>query len=207
MQKGSGDQMTVNSEKHGVDTEIYGQNNELEQKIEISLSEYARLKEQEDLAKRYLRNLRQLQADFENFRRIMKRSKEQAAKFGNEQLVKKLLLIQDDLIRAIQYTKDPDDDTVTLEDYTTLRRGLLMIQDNLLQILESEGVQPIEAIGKSFDPYEHEVLLVEETTECPDGTCLEELERGYYYKDKVIRPAKVKTARNNKKLKQMIKIK
>ena len=197
--------MTVYATKQDFKAQNKEQNDELEQFIEVPTEEYLRLQEQEELAKRYLRNLRQLQADFENFRRIMKRSKEQAAKFGNEQIIRKLLLIQDDLIRALRHTKESDDETITLEDYSTLRSGLLMIHENMQNILKAEGVRPIEALGKVFDPSEHEVLMVEDTTECADDTCLEEFERGYYYKDKVIRPAKVKTARNNEQIKDKIK--
>ncbi|MHC1590728.1 MAG: nucleotide exchange factor GrpE [Candidatus Helarchaeales archaeon] len=166
------------------------------EKVEINIEEYQRLKQSEVLAGRYLEALRQLQADFENFRRITEKNREQYVKHANEKLIKKLLEIHDDLQRALSSAKDPSESTVTLEDYETLLKGLQMIQENFQKLLASEGVKPIEARGKQFNPYEHEVVAVEDSKDLPDGTCMEELEKGYYFKDRIIRPAKVKISRN-----------
>lgn len=185
------------------------ENQEPTQMIEISRSDYESLKEQEALAKRYLASLRQLQADFENFRRIAEKNREFHSRYGNEQVLKKLITIQDDLLRAIEMAKDPEDGTVTIEDYKALLTGLGMIAGKVEKLLVSEGIRAIESAGKPFDPYRHEVIMVQDTSKVPEGTCVEEIERGYYYKDRIIRPSKVKVSRciEPKKDKIMIKVK
>jgi molecular chaperone GrpE len=70
------------------------------------------------------------------------------------------------------------------------------VERKLRNLLESEGVTPIEAVGKPFDPREHEAVLHEETTSAPDGTVISELQRGYRVRDRVLRPALVSVAKN-----------
>jgi len=206
MKKGSDVPMKKNEERFEPDFSEDSAEKKAKEVIEISKAEYEHLKEQDKLAKRYLSSLHQIQADFENFRRIAEKNKEHYIKYGNENIIKKLIRINDDLIRAVQMAKSPKDENITLNDYETLHAGLRMIQENLSRLLDSEGVKPINAKGKPFDPYEHEVMYVEDTTGVPDNTCLEELENGYYFKDKVIRPSKVKVSRYNKQKSEEISV-
>jgi molecular chaperone GrpE len=67
------------------------------------------------------------------------------------------------------------------------------------KVLEEEGIRPMEVEGEIFDPYKHEVMIVEEGREdLPENTIIEELERGYYYKNKILRPAKVKISKQSR---------
>jgi molecular chaperone GrpE len=65
--------------------------------------------------------------------------------------------------------------------------------------LEEEGVKELNSKGEKFDPYKHEVLLVEVNDDLPENTIIEELDKGYFFKDKVLRPAKVKISKHNDK--------
>ena len=74
--------------------------------------------------------------------------------------------------------------------------GVWLVERKLRSLLESEGVTPIEAKGKRFDPREHEAVVHEETTNAPDDTVIGELQRGYRIRDRVLRPALVTVANN-----------
>lgn len=122
--------------------------------------------------------LKRLQAEFENYMKRVEKEREMMKSCASESVVSKLLNIMDDFDRAIKAMK---------EDKT----GIMMIFKNLQKVLEEEGVRPIEATGKRFDPYKHEVILKVESEE-PEDTVVEELQKGYMLKDKVIRTSKVK---------------
>ncbi len=79
-------------------------------------------------------------------------------------------------------------------DYDALYRGLQMIGKRMQDIIEGEGVQVIEALGKPFDPQFHQPLMVESSTEHPENTVIEELQKGYILHGKVIRPSLVKVS-------------
>jgi molecular chaperone GrpE len=74
-----------------------------------------------------------------------------------------------------------------------------MVRKKLIKVLETEGVRQIEALGYPFDPFKHEAMMDVETEEEPDGYVLEEIRKGYMYKDRVLRASMVKVARNPKK--------
>jgi len=80
-----------------------------------------------------------------------------------------------------------------------IQKGFEIVVNNYRKLLEEEGVTPMEAEGKQFDPYTHEALLVEECRDdIPENTITEVLDEGYYLKDKVLRPAKVKISKHTK---------
>ncbi|MZP28810.1 nucleotide exchange factor GrpE [Heliobacterium undosum] len=157
------------------------------------LSEVAKTKEELDKAKqdlqdwenRYLR----LQADFDNFRRRTRQEKEELGTYANEGLVKKLLPVLDNFQRALgAMAKAGAADN--------LLSGVAMIERQFSDILTKEGLQPLEAVGKEFDPQSHEAVLFGEADEVyPDGIVMEEMQKGYLFKSKVIRPAMVKVAK------------
>lgn len=130
----------------------------------------------------YTEHLKRLQAEFENYIKRVEKERADIASLSSERLVVKLLLIIDDFERAIKELKDIPEQT---------QKGIQMIFKNLHKVLDEEKVQPIKAIGQKFDPYKHEVLLQTESEE-PEGTILEELQKGYTMNGKVIRYTKVK---------------
>ena len=75
-----------------------------------------------------------------------------------------------------------------------------MIIDNFEKFLEDEGVKPMQVEGEKFDPYKHEALMVDDNKELPENTIIEELNKGYYLNNKILRPAGVKISKTKSKL-------
>ncbi|MDR1320601.1 MAG: nucleotide exchange factor GrpE [Gracilibacteraceae bacterium] len=137
-------------------------------------------------ADEYYAALQRLKAEFDNFRKRTRKEKEDIAKYGAEQLVLKLLPVMDNLGRALEASAQT-------RDFDSLCQGVDMICRQLGKVLEDEGVVPIEAVGRPFDPNLHEALLREESDQ-EENTVLAELEKGYYLKGKVVRPSRVKVS-------------
>jgi len=146
--------------------------------------EINRLKEQ--VAAYYDQYLRSL-AEVDNVRKRALREKEEYLKFASVPIIQKLLPVMDDLERALTMSESS-------RDYDALYRGLQMIGKRMQDIIEGEGVQVIEALGKPFDPQFHQPLMVESSTEHPENTVIEELQKGYILHGKVIRPSLVKVS-------------
>jgi len=138
-------------------------------------------------AEGYLDQLRRTAADFANYRKRVEREREEATRFSNALLLSKLLPILDDLDRALATL--PTD----LRRFTWIE-GVALIQRKLELTLEGEGLKPIVSVGQPFDPTRHEAVFREETTAYPDGQVIAELQRGYEFHGRVLRPALVKVA-------------
>lgn len=132
---------------------------------------------------RYLRT----QADFDNFRRRSRLEKEDFAKYASMKLLEQLLPIVDNFERALSSTKDN-------KDFDALAKGVDMIFRQLEQVLEQEGVKKIEAAGQPFNPDFHQAIMQVDSEEHEEGTVVEEIQKGYLLKDKVLRPAMVKVS-------------
>jgi molecular chaperone GrpE len=128
-------------------------------------------------------------ADFANYRRRTEQEREATLGLANEMLLLKLLAVVDDFDRALAQMPRELEHLGWIE-------GIWLVERKLRALLESEGVTPIEATGKPFDPREHEAVLHEETTAAPDETVIGELQRGYRIRDRVLRPALVSVAKN-----------
>jgi len=128
-------------------------------------------------------------ADFANYRRRTEREREEMLGLANAVLLVKLLDVVDDYDRALASVPKE------LSHFGWID-GLALIKDKLRALLDSEGVTPIEALGKPFDPREHEAVIHEETTKAPDGTVIGELQKGYRIRDRVLRPSLVNVANN-----------
>lgn len=128
-------------------------------------------------------------ADFQNYRRRTEQEREQLLGLANESLLRKVLSIVDDFDRAIEAMPSELAKLSWVE-------GIAAIDRKLRSLLESEGVTPIEAAGRPFDPREHEALTHEETTKAPDETVIGEIQRGYRIRDRVLRPSLVSVAKN-----------
>jgi molecular chaperone GrpE len=128
-------------------------------------------------------------ADFANYRRRTEQEREAIVGLANEVLLAKLLAIVDDFDRAIA------NKPAELADSGWVG-GIVAIDRKLDQLLESEGLTPIEALGKQFDPHEHEAIAQEDRPGVPEGTVIAELQKGYRLRDRVLRPAMVAVARH-----------
>jgi len=127
-----------------------------------------------------------LQADFDNYRRRTRQEQSELGAFVTQNLVKELLPVVDNLERAL--TSRPS------EDPSGFGAGVEMISRQLYGVLEKQGVGVVETVGAMFDPAKHEAILTEEGSDQPEGTIVEELQKGYAVGGKVIRPALVKVA-------------
>lgn len=137
-------------------------------------------------AEDYFNRLLRLQADFENYRKRTQREKEDYFKYASASLCEQLLPVIDNFHLALA-AKDEDPSNVV--------KGVEMIYRQLEEILQREGLAPVEAVGQEFDPAKHEAVMQEETQEHPENTVIAELRRGYYLKDRLLRPAMVKVAK------------
>jgi molecular chaperone GrpE len=152
----------------------------------VPADEYQKLKEERDAL--YDRAARQ-QAEFDNLRKRLAREQAEHKQYAATDVVKSLLPILDSLQRALDAA--PADDK--------MRQGVELIVRQFNDALAKAGVQSIEAKGKRFDPTQHEAVEMVETAEFPDDTVIDELQRGYRIKDRLLRPAMVRVARNTRK--------
>lgn len=136
--------------------------------------------EVEQLKDRLLRN----QAEFENYKRRTQKEKTAERKYKSEELALELLPILDNFERALQ--------TEISEENKGFVEGMQMVYNQLVTALQSQGVEQIETVEKEFDPNYHHAVMQIEDEEFPSNIIVEELQKGYMLKDKVIRPAMVK---------------
>ena len=137
--------------------------------------------------------LLRLQADFENARRRWRKDQAEIQERANADLLRELLEIHDDFQRALAAGRAVPPEA--LEAGTELLVGVEMISRRLQDFLKSYGIEPMEAVGKPFDPLLHEAVAHEETDSAPEATVLEELRKGYSMNGRVLRPAVVKVAK------------
>jgi molecular chaperone GrpE len=157
-----------------------------EKVVKIKESEYAKLIEE---AAKYKDQYVRLYAEFENARKRMEREKQDFIRYANEELIIEFLTILDNFERSVESAK------ANHQDYTAFVKGIEMVMAHIHDMLKKNGVKPIEAKGKIFDPHSHEVLMQEESDEFEDGVVIEEFQKGYNLGDRVVRTAKVKVAK------------
>jgi len=157
--------------------EVPGETVPREETLEAQLE--TKGKEAQDHYDRFLR----LSAEFENFKKRMEKEKNDAYKFGTENLIKEFLPVLDNLERAIDHgeAKDPQG----------LLEGVDLTLKGFLTALEKIGVSPVDASGKEFDPNLHEAVMVQEDAHHPAGAVLAQLQKGYTLHSRLLRPAMV----------------
>ncbi len=125
------------------------------------------------------------QADFDNFRRRTRTEKEELSKYASGKLVEALLPTLDNLERAVASSKSS-------ADLEALQKGVDMVLRQFQQVLQNEGLTAIESVGKQFDPIVHQAVMQVNDESLEDGVVVDELQKGYQLKEKVLRPAMVK---------------
>jgi molecular chaperone GrpE len=136
-----------------------------------------------------LDRLARLQAEFENARKRSAREQQEFREYALAEAVKGLLPVLDSFERALQVGANESE----------LRGGVELIYKQLQDALAKLGLRPIPAKGEPFDPHLHQAIEMVDTTEADDHQVLEELQRGYKLKDRLLRPSMVKVARNTKR--------
>jgi molecular chaperone GrpE len=140
----------------------------------------------EKKAAEYLEKLQRLQADMENLQKITKRQVETATRQASEALLLKLLPILDALQQAAKVTQNGN--TLPPEEISI---GLSMVLKQLLEILKSEGLEEIPALGELLNPERHEVISSVDKREVPENMIVEEVRKGYLLNGRVIRTSLV----------------
>lgn len=134
-----------------------------------------------DLNNRLLR----VQADYDNFRRRSREEKEAAAKYRAQGFIEELLPALDNFERALSVKPEG-------EEAKSLAQGLNMVYNQLQEALKKEGVTAIETVGQPFDPHLHQAVMQVEEEGFESNQVVEELQKGYKLKDRVLRPSMVK---------------
>ena len=124
------------------------------------------------------------QADFENYKKRSAREKEEAIKYANSSLLERLVSIFDNFELGLAAAKEQGEQS-------PIYSGMVLVQKQLNDLLAENGLQPIEAEGKKFDPNVHEGIAHEPSDQVPEGVVLRQTRRGYRFKDRLLRPAKV----------------
>ncbi|MDG0871484.1 nucleotide exchange factor GrpE [Paenibacillus thiaminolyticus] len=137
----------------------------------------------EELQQRLLR----AQADFDNFRRRTVKEKEELAQYASSKLVTELLPVLDNFERALAAAQ-------TGSEEQSFVKGVDMIFRQFTQVLEQEGVKAMNAVGEPFNPEFHQAIMQVESEEHEEGIVVEEVQKGYMLKDRVLRPAMVKVS-------------
>jgi len=157
---------------------------ELLEELTLKDEEIEKLKEDleksENETQEYISLSQRLQADFENFKKITDKQNKEVIKFANQNIIKEFLDCYEDFGRALEIENDKD-----------LREGIQLIYNKFSDVLTKEGVEEIPAKGEKFDLNKHEALMVQESEDVENGYIIEELMKGYMYKDKVLKYSKV----------------
>jgi molecular chaperone GrpE len=161
---------------------------------EVGAGETAGKKEDSDLMQRieaaeknaadnydkYLRTV----AELENYKRRAAKERLDSIKYANETIIRDMLPLVDGMDRALEHACNSDD-------FDAFRKGLKLLQEQLLCCLGKHGVEQVEALGKDFDPHVHEAMMQVEGDEHEDNKVASEFEKGYLLHGRLLKPAKV----------------
>ena len=164
-----------------------GSNNGELNPTEMILSLEAELAEAKAKSAEYYDQLLRLQADFDNYRKRTQKEKTELVKYASEQLVGELLPVLDNFERATS--------SAQTSDMAAFAQGVEMILRQLQTTLSKVGLKAMESVGQPFDPNLHEAVLRIDSDEHPENTVVEELQKGYFLKEKVLRPSMVKVSK------------
>jgi molecular chaperone GrpE len=179
--KGQGQVSAEHTEQEGKEKKKQGG------KEGITELEAALKKAKEEARENYDRLLRAA-AELENYKKRVAKEKSDLIRYGNEELLKALLPVIDNLERALGHAQGKGDEE-------GIRGGVEITLQQFLQILQRFGVTPIAAEGERFDPTRHEAVMEQATGDYPPGHVISELEKGYLLNDRLVRPARVIVAK------------
>lgn len=138
------------------------------------------VKENRELRDRVLRTM----ADFENFRKRAEREKADFRRYALADTMRDILPVLDNFERALEHAESGDE----------FHKGVLLIYKQLFEVLQKQGLRPIDEANVRFDPNIHEAVVREENPDVPSQTVVQILQRGYFLHDRLLRPALVKVA-------------
>lgn len=177
---------TAESEETGEECEVEETEQETEKK-----GFFGKKKEKKDKKDEHIEDLtdrlKRTMAEFENFRKRNEKEKEQMFEVGAKSIIEKILPTVDNFERGLKAVAEEDKATPFVE-------GMDMVYKQLISSLEDVGVKQIEAVGKEFDPNLHNAVMHEENDELGENMVSEELQKGYVYRETVVRYSMVKVA-------------
>lgn len=156
----------------------------------LSLGEIKELQTRAAKADENWERLLRTTADFDNFKKRAAREKIEAGQYANYSLISKLLPVLDNFEMALAAAQNAKGDKLE-----SLQSGVTMIQQQLKSALVETGLEEIDATGKPFDPNFHEAVSEQESADIPEGHVLQQLRKGYKFKDRLLRPATVVVAK------------
>ena len=185
MENGDVQMETISSDNQAGDTPVTetgtpaseDRNLQLEQELQEAL----RAKDE------YYNRMLRIQADFDNFRRRSRQEYEQVCLCAGEDIIKKMLPVVDSLERAISCFTENNESC-------SWQEGVQLTLRQFIEILKSEGVEPVDSVNQAFDPLVHEAVFQEESETVETPMVVAEMQKGYKYKNKLLRPALVKVA-------------
>lgn len=163
-----------------------------EEQAVLTTKEVDELRKKAEEGDSHLDKLLRTRAEFMNYQKRMRKESEGIARYAIQDLILDLLPEFDNFERAIKLADNTKDVGKFVE-------GIKLIETQLFKVLGKYGVKPIETIEKPFDPKLHEAVIEEDNNELPHHTVIEELQRGYFLKERVIRPSKVKVSKRTVK--------
>ena len=158
----------------------------------VSPEQLAELKERAAKAGEHWDRLLRTTADFDNFKKRAAREKQDAIKFANESLLQKLIPVLDNFDMALAAAQT----SAGGEAVQSLQTGVNMIYQQLKTALTESGLEELDAANKPFDPNLHEAVSQKETTEVPEGHVVQQLRKGYKFRERLLRPASVVVAKH-----------
>ena len=176
----------------GMSSELTGEVIDNASRSDAGQQELEQLREKVDVKEKeakehYERYLRQV-AEVDNFKKRINREKEDAIRYANENLIKDILPVIDNLERAIAHAQGGGNGKPLVE-------GVEMVLRGLLDVIGKHGVVHVQAVGEVFDPGKHEAMAQVESNEYEPNTIVDEHHRGYLLRDRLLRPALVTVAK------------
>jgi molecular chaperone GrpE len=153
--------------------------------VPVSAEQYEALKGQAEKALDHWNNYVRAMADLENYKKRAAREKQDAIRYANEGLLQKLIPVLDNFEMAQTAAQNAPGDAKSVAE------GVAMIQSQLKSTLVEAGLEEVEAMGKPFDPNVHEAVSQQESADLPEGQVVQQLRRGYKFRDRLLRPATV----------------
>ncbi len=155
---------------------------------DLTREEILELRKKAEERDTYLDQLLRAKAEFMNYQKRMTKENESTSQFAVQSLILDFLPELDNFDRALKLADSTKDIKKFVE-------GIKLIEEQLFKVLGKYGVEPIETVEKAFDPNLHEAVMEEENNEMPHHTIIEEFQRGFLLKERVIRPSKVKVSK------------
>ena len=187
--QGNSEQETDTDENSKMEDDIEAVQGEAEEDIDepadLTKEEILELKKKAEERDTYLDQLLRTKAEFMNYQKRVAKEHESTAQFAVQNLILDFLPELDNFERALKLADDSND-------FSKFVEGIKLIEEQLFKVLGKYGVESIETAGKAFDPNLLEAVMEEENNEMPHHTIVDEFQRGFLLKERVIRPSKVK---------------